>query len=217
MITRSHVAVALVVLLSTMAGCGFLLGTESLSFSASPATVSDATLSETGYEETEVSPMTATREFTVAGQTREVEVTNQLARYDRQVDLGPLGTQQAAVFAVFASPTVEIGPESFNPIADMGSRELLSQFESSYQGLEVGERVGSQQVTVLGSSRTVERYAGTATFQGQSINVFILITDGAFQHGSDYVVAVGIYPQQLQNEQENAIAMFEGIEHADDG
>jgi len=209
---RQQVAPVVVASLLMLAGCGFITGSDALTFSASPATASDAALSETGYEETNVTERTVSREFTAAGQTREVAVTNQLAQYERRVDLGPLGSQRAAVFVAFASPEVEVGPETFNPIADMSEREILQRFESAYEGISVGQQVGSRSVTALGGSATLTKFEGTATLGGSEVDVYVHAAK--LQHEGDFVVAVGIYPQELDGEEAKVVTLVEGLEHA---
>lgn len=207
----SLAAVALSVVVLT-AGCGFLLGTESLSFSASPATVGDSTLSETGYEETNVTEQTAARDFTVADQTRTVEVTNHLAQYERQVELGELGSQRAAVFTVFATPEVEVAGQTFNPIQGLSEEEIIQQFQSNYEGVSVAERTGNESVTTLGTETSVEQFAGTATLGGAEVDVTIEITK--VEHGSDFIVALAVYPERVDGEHDNVVTMVEGLDHA---
>ena len=198
-----------------LAGCGFITGSESLAFSASPATASDDAVSETGYEETTVTDQVVTRNFTVADQTRQVEVTNQLAQYERQVDLGPLGSERAAVFVTFASPEVSVAGQTFNPISDMSEREILMQFESQYEDISVGSEVDSQNVTTLGQSTELRQFEGTATLAGSEVDVYLHATK--FQHEGDYIVSVGIYPQRLDGEGENVVTLTESLEHTGDG
>lgn len=208
---RTSIAAVALAVVTVTAGCGFLLGTESLSFSASPATVGDSALSETGYEETNVTEQTISREFTVADQTWTVEVTNHLAQYERQVELAELGSQRAAVFTVFATPEVEVAGQAFNPIKDLSERDIVERFQSNYQGVSVGERTGNATVTALGADRTVEQFAGTATLGGAEVDVVIEIAK--FKHGSDYVVALAVYPERLDGEHDNVVTMLEGLEH----
>ena len=210
--TVAPVALALVMI---TAGCGFITGSEALAFGASPATVSDQAVSETGYEETNVSEQVVTREFSAANQTREVEVTNQLAQYERQVDLGPLGSERAAVFVALASPEVEIATQTFNPLADMSEREILRQFESEYDSISVGDQVDNRSVTVLGESTGVKKFEGTASIGGSEVDVYIHAT--TVKHEGDFVVAVAIYPQQLDGEERKVVTLLEGLEHSGDG
>jgi hypothetical protein len=211
---RQSAAVVAVACLGVLAGCGFITGSEALAFSASPATPTDDALSETGYEEQSVEEQVVTRNFSAAGQTRTVEVTNQLAQYERQVDLGPLGSQRAAVFVTFASPEVSVAGQTFNPISDMSEREILQQFESQYSDISVGEEAGSQNVTTLGQSTELRQFEGTAALAGSDVDVYIHVTK--FQHEGDYIVGVGIYPQLLDGESENVVTLLAGLEH-DDG
>jgi hypothetical protein len=208
---RTSIAAVALAVVTVTAGCGFLLGTESLSFSASPATVGDSALSETGYEETNVTEQTASREFTVADQTRTVELTNHLAQYERQAELGELGSQPAGVFTVFATPEVEVAGQTFNPIQGLSERDVAEQFQSNYEGISVGERTGNVTMTALGADRTVEQFDGTATLGGADVDVVIEITK--FKHGSDYVVALAVYPERLDGEHEHVVTMLEGLEH----
>lgn len=200
-----------VVLVAVTAGCGFITGDEPATFSASPATVGDSVQSETGYEEQTVESSVVTQNYSAAGQTRQVEVTNQQARYERAVDLGPLGSQRAGVFVTFASPEVEIATRTVNPIADMSTRDIVRQFESQYEGLTVGEHVENRSVRALGASRTLQKYEGAGTIGGAQVDVYIHAA--TFRHEGDFIVAIGIYPQQLDGEEANVVALAEGIEH----
>ncbi|MFB6083327.1 MAG: DUF6517 family protein [Halorientalis sp.] len=197
--------------LMTLAGCGFLLGTEALTFSASKATVSDAALEETGYEETNVTEKNVSKEFTVAGQTREVVVTNWLAKYEHQVGLEGLGEKRAAVFVAFSSPQIEVAGKSFNPLSGMSEKEILSRFETSYEGVSVDQQTGSRNVSVLGSERAVKRFAGTATLAGQEVDV--VIHASKFKHGEDYIGVVAIYPERLTGEDDRVVTLLRGLEH----
>ncbi|QIO24175.1 DUF6517 family protein [Haloarcula sp. JP-L23] len=213
MITRQTIAIAAVGLMMVTAGCGFITGEEALTFSASPATVSDQAVSDAGYEEVSVTEQTVTRNFSAADQTRQVKVTNQLAQYERQVDLGPLGSKRAAVFVAFASPEVKVATETFNPIAEMSEREILQQFESEYESISVGDRIDNRTVTVLGQSTAVEKFEGTATLAGSQVEVYIHATK--LKHEGDHIVAVAIHPQRLDGEEQNVITLLEGLEHSE--
>jgi hypothetical protein len=208
---RQYLGLLAVACVAALAGCGFITGSEALTFSASPATASDAAASETGYESQGVTAQNITRNFTVAGQTRQVSVTNQLARYERQVDLGPLGSLRAGVFATYTSPQVEVAGEAFNPIADLSERQLLERANSQYSGISVGDRVGSQNVTALGQSTSVEKFEGTASLDGIDVDVYIHATK--LEHEGDFVVAVGIYPQRIDDEAA-ILTLIESLEHS---
>jgi len=193
-------------------GClGVLTGSEPLSFGAAKATERQQTLSETGYRQVAVESQNDTRQFSAAGQTRNVTVTSWVSQYQRSVDLGALGSQPAAVFVAISTPQVDVLGRTFNPVGDMSNRELLEQLQSQYGRIQVGPQADSQNVTVLGSETTVSKFAGTATLGGTSVDVYIHVTK--VKHDGDFVVAVAIYPQRLTGEQKRVFRLLDGLEH----
>ncbi len=211
-LSRRTLLGGLTVGLASTSGClGFATGDDSLTFEADPARVSEQVLSETKYEETERRSPTIAREFTVAGQSREVEITNHLGVYEKAVELEDVGSQTVALFALFTTPRIEIAGESFNPVGEVSVQDLLEQFQSRYDGVDVGEKVDSSTVQTLGTEATVEKYTGSVTMQGEEIDAYLQVT--RFEHDGDYVVGVGSYPQQLQSEGEQVRSLIAGIEH----
>ena len=119
--TRRIIAVVAVAALVTMSGCGFLLGNEALEFNASPVAVDDTAQSDTGYEETRRSSQAVERSFQVAGQTRNVSVTNYLAEY------GPpaaalYSSHQTARAPAPSSPHLQVPGDSVHPSASLRHR-----------------------------------------------------------------------------------------------
>lgn len=211
-ITRRTVLGGVVAGLAATGGClGFATGSRPLAFESDPASVSDETLSETGYERAEKRSPSMSREFTVAGRTREVEVTNHLALYEKAADLGPLGSRKVALFALFTTPKIEIAGRTLNPIDDLSAKRLLEQFQSRYEGLSVDGNVGSATVRTLGTDVTVEEFEGSVTVRGQSVDVDLHVT--RFEHGDDVVVGLGSYPRKLDGEAENVRSLIAGIRH----
>ena len=198
--------------LLTTGGClGVVSGDQPLSFESDSADVGGDALSETGYELADRRSPALTREVTVAGQTREVTVTNHVAVYEKSIDLGPLGRQKAAGFTLVTTPQIEVAGRSFNPVGKLSTERLLREFGSRFGGLTVDQKVGADSVSTLGASVTVEEYAGTATVQGREMEVSVHVT--RFEHADDYVIAVGAYPRRLDGEAENVLALISGIEH----
>jgi hypothetical protein len=207
--TLATLAVALAM---TTAGCGFLLGTEALEFAADPVTVSDEAVSETGYQETAVRSENATRNFSVADQERTVRVVNHLGQYERSVQLPGLeGSQPAAAFLALSSPEINVAGQTLNPLSGLSEREILEKFSSSYEGLNVGQRVENQSVQSLGANRSVSKYEGTATLAGSELDVYVHVTK--FRHGEDFIAAIAIYPQSLPDEEENVETLLTNLEH----
>ncbi|MUV61147.1 DUF6517 family protein [Halobacterium sp. CBA1126] len=207
---RTAVAVALAALLATSGCLGVLTG-GGVEVSASQATVSEDALQETGYQEVSVDESVVTREFSAAGQSRNVTVTNWVAMYERSIDVPFLGEQRAAVFGAFASPEVSVLGQSFNPIEDYDNRELAGLAQQQYDGLSVGDSVGTREATVLNETTEVTKFEGTADIDGQTVDVYIHVTK--VKHDGDHVVAVAIYPQALDGEQDRVDELLAGLEH----
>lgn len=206
---QTTVAVGLALLIATTGCLGVLDGP--VEFSASEATASESALAETDYEEVTVESSEVQREFSAAGQSKNVSVTNQVAMYERTVSLAGLGEQRAAVFSTFASPEVSVVGQSFNPIDDYSNKELANLAQEQYDGLQIGDEVGARELTVLNESADVSKFEGTATLSGQEVDVFVHVTK--VKHDGDFVVGVAIHPQQLDGEQERVDTLLEGIEH----
>jgi len=65
---------------------------------------------------------------------------------------------------------------------------------------------------VLGTDTTVGKFDGTASFDGQRVDVHVSVT--AVDHEDDIVLAVGGYPEELESQEEDDIlTLFSGIEH----
>ncbi|WP_123619741.1 DUF6517 family protein [Halorubrum sp. CSM-61] len=197
-----------------LAGCTALdVATgEPAEFAAGTATVADETLSETGYELNEVSEETVTREFEVAGSTREVRVTNTVAEYDKAVEL--FGERyQAAVFSVLATPRVEVLGQTFNPVADMSPDERAALIADRYEGVSDLERGSEYTTEVLGSDAEVVVYSADGEIRGTGVSVELEFHVGsAVEAGDDYVVPLAAYPASF-GDGENVRAMMNGIEH----
>jgi hypothetical protein len=200
--TRTLATIALVIVTAT-AGCGFLLGDEPATFVASPATVSDDALSETGYEETNVSTQNISKEFSAAGQTREVIAVNHLAKYERQVSMDALDeSKRAALFTVFTSPEVSVLDRNFNPIDDFSERDILQRFDSQYEDVSVGEKAQETKMDSLDAERNVSKFEGTSSVGVSEVDVYIHAAK--LKLVSDHIAVVAIYPRVFDEEDESA-------------
>jgi hypothetical protein len=210
--TKALTALALVAV-TTLAGCGFIFG-SGVTWEASPAPVAGDALSGTGYEEVSVSTQNVSHTFSAAGQSRNVTVVNQMARYEKSVSIGPIESARAAVFVSYSSPAVELFGTSFNPISGLNESQLLERSGSQYAGLQIDEKVGTRNVTALGDSRSVSRFTGQGQIAGQSVDVYV--SAAKFQHGSDIIMAVAIYPQSMDGESETVETLLSGLQHESD-
>ncbi|NHX36066.1 MULTISPECIES: DUF6517 family protein [Halolamina] len=186
-LTRRAVGTLTVAGIAGLAGCS-----GSTSFSAEFA-VTDT--GDTGYERTGQREPTMSRTF--AGQ--DVEITNTVTEYRKEIDLGPLGSSDVGVFAAFTSPQVGVAGQTFNPISNMSNKELAQRFQQRFDGMSDVSRESEEEVDVLGSTRTVTKLSATVTVDGNEVPVFLLIAN--FNHESDVVVPIGIFPQEREDEE----------------
>lgn len=199
----------LVGLLVTSGCLGFITGEEALTFQSGQASVSQQALSETGYEETRAEEQVVRRNFS----GRQVKVTNQVVEYKRQATLPVLGTQEFARFTVLATPKVDVAGQTFNPLAKMSNRELAQQLQEKYETIRNVEPKGNRSVTVLGESVTVSKFSAKATtVGGNQMDVYLHIAQA--KTDNDFVIAIAVYPQNLEGEQAKVDTLLEGIQHS---
>jgi hypothetical protein len=207
---RTLIALALAATLAT-AGClGFLSGTTTVE--SSPAVVAEASASDANYEKADTRSLSVNRTFSAADQERTVEVTNWAVEYQKRVSVGPLTEQKAAVFATFTSPEVSVFGQSFNPLSKLSTKDFAKRMQGQYQGLSVGDEVDKTTVRVAGKSTNVSQFEGTATFEGQKIDVYIVVSEPV-KHEGDYVVTMAVYPQAMDGEYETVKELMRNIEH----
>ena len=210
---RRGIAVVAIALLMVTSGCiGFLTGSEPLRFSAEPAAVSGSAAADAGYEYNGTRELTVNRSFDVGGQERRVIATNRIADYSKNIELGPLGEAEVGVFNVVTTPAVEVAGQTLNPIGRYSNARLVEFVQQQYSGLGDIERVGERNVTIQGTETTVTKFSATASIEGREIDVFVHVTK--YRSGEDFVVAVGVYPQQLEGQEEsNILSMLRAVEH----
>lgn len=187
-----------------------------MKFSSSPAAVSEETAQSTGYEKKDVRNITKNRSFSkeVQGETieREIEVTNWAVRYGKSTEMGELGEQEIAQFVTFTTPQVEIMGQSFNPVAEMSHDELVQKFVGKVGAVKDIEKVSETNIVMLGEGTKVSKYKATTEMNGMEIDVYIHLA--ITQHGDDHVGAVGVYPVQLESQEEkNVLSLMKSVEH----
>ncbi len=208
---RTYLAGAGSALAAATAGCGFILGTEAAKFSADAAVASDAAVQETGYQSAGQENMKIEREFTVADQTRKVIVTNVLSKYEKTVDLGPIGEQRGAVFTCLTTPQVNVLGKEFNPVQDWPAEKMAKQAQSQYSGFKNLTRQGESTVTVNGHSTTQVKFKGDAMLAGSPVEIALHVCEAAKLDG-DFVVSFGAYPQMASGEESNVLTLMESIQ-----
>ncbi len=220
---RTFVGMGAGAVLAGLAGCleGIpFVGDEPLEFSANRATVPDAVLDNTGYDEQSVEEAVIEETVEVAGQSQEVHVTNWQAMYDKSVDLGELGLpvegeQRAAVCSLLSSPQMSVLDRPFNPIGEMSAEELAGTVQDRYEGMSDFEHLRDASRPLGGQSTTVGEFATEAdlTGEGTTVELRVHIAE-AVELGDDLVFGVGAYPAELADQEADELfAMFSGVVH----
>ncbi|CCQ36405.1 uncharacterized protein Nmlp_2233 [Natronomonas moolapensis 8.8.11] len=194
---------------SAAAGCLGAVGMDE--YEATPAGVDPAVREETGYEQTAVEEQVIERTVD-AGVSEEITVRNYLTEHQKGVDLGPIGTVQAATFTVFTSPKISIAGRGLNPIAGMSAAELIEAIESDSEGLSDVERVEDGEATVLGQSTAESLFEAEAELDaGVSVDVNLHVTESV-ETTDDHLVTIGVYPREVEAaEADNVAAMRSGV------
>lgn len=202
---------ALVAVLVVSAGCAGLITGDTIEFTASEASVSDSALDSSGYEEQNTTEQTITRNINVSGQQRTVRITNHFATYSRSGELNGTETPDMAQFLVISTPGAQMAGQTLNPLARLSNRELVDRLADRTGSIEDVQFEENRTVESLDSDREVSVFSGTTTISGQEVDVRIHIA--SFEHEGDVIVAAGIHPVQIE-EEENIDELLAGLEHS---
>ncbi len=199
---------------SASAGClGVLTGSQPAEFASGTATVSGSALEETGYESVGVESLEVDRTISVAGQERRVIVTNRLAQYDKSVDLPTGDSYRGALFALLATPAVEVLGRSVNPVAELGTGELARRVLSQYEGFGSLDEEGTETVSILGTDTEVGLFLTEAEVTSDVTTEVRIHVAEAVRVEDDFVVAVGAYPTLMSEEGDAVGTLMESVEH----
>lgn len=187
---------------------------DSATFQAQPAAPPADAVSERGYEQGQSERIVVERDLEAAGQSKTVAVNNELRTYRKTVAVQDREFD-GAVLATVSTPNVEIGPRSFNPVADMSHADLLSRFSSeldgSYGDLDDLEKVDEHQVPVLGTPTNVSQFETSVTVEGQDVSVYVYVA--TVESEGDVVVLVGGHPAPFAQERVHLFELFDAVEH----
>lgn len=204
-------SLGLVLLLVLTAGClGVITGSEPAVFQAEPAGVSESALAETDFELRERQQPWLNRSVEVAGQEREVRVQNHVSSYEIPPSIGPGGVTYG-LFVVASTPQASIAGQALNPIGRMSHQQMIEQLASGAGNLEQIQRQGTETRQILGSSTEVVRFSAISRQSGQEVPVFVEVT--RVQDGDDFVIGIGVYPQESEGVRPQVATMFESIRH----
>ena len=217
-ISRRGLALALVLALLTSAGCvGFVTGNGPLTFEASPASATNATLSETGYHLQRQQSMEMNRTVSVAGQSRSVHVTNYVAVYARSADVempadtpsGPTG----GMVVVVSTPKASVAGQGLNPLGTAPIEKILTLVPGLLPGsssVQRVEQVRSRPVTMLGSETTLRTFEVTAERDGTTATSSMALA--RVEDDGDYVLVLAVFPPG-NHDDDGVVRLLDGLRH----
>ncbi|MEF8827876.1 MAG: DUF6517 family protein [Haloarcula sp.] len=208
--SRRLLPVAVALLLVT-SGCVGLITGETVTFEASPATVSDSTLDATGYELQNATQVNVTRDVTVAGQDRTIRLVTERRQYTRSGTVFGVDVVELSRFVVVSMPSATVGGQTLNPAADWANRRVLDAVRGQTRGVDDVEPVGNRTVRVLGEDRRVSEFTGTTQVAGQSLDVRLHLV--SFEHEGDVIIAVAVHPENA-DEADAVDALLSGLQHS---
>lgn len=213
---QRSVAIGLLLAVTVVtSGCVQAVTGGPIEFEATPASVSDDALRETGYraESQEAFTVDRTVDLPVLGE-REVRISNYMATYSR-ADVGDGGgngsEESAGAVLVLSTPQAQVAGQGTNPLGRMPLKELVDQVAGRAGDQSDVKYVGDRDITVLGSETTVEKYSSTTEVEGETVETFVYVT--RVGHGEDYVVGVGILPVEFEDDEDAIYRLLQGIEH----
>ena len=141
-------------------------------------------------------------------------MTNYLRTYTRSIS--QRGISRELVAAIFTSPSISIVGQQFNPLADLGLKELLERTQgrfSDYGAPQLQEvtRSGEFSIQSLATETTVGVFSAV-TAGTPAVDIEVLIS--RFKHDGDYIILRGGYPQSVtETERQRVRTLFENIAH----
>ena len=195
--------------LAGLAGCLGVVGFDE--HEASPGGVDATALEETGYERTAVEELAIEEDVDVLGYSERIVVRNYVTDHEKAVDLEPLGSQRAAVFAVLTTPKIGLVGRNANPVEEMSTAELVELVASNYDDVGDVTHEADETVTILEQSTTQSQFTADAAFDGSPLEVALHVTE-AVETDDDLLVTIGVYPQQVAfGEEENVRELAEAV------
>jgi hypothetical protein len=213
-VSQQALLATLVAVLLTTAGCATMLaGSGPAKFEASPASVSEKALSDTGFEQTTARWKNLSRTIEAAGQTREIQISNYVTAYRHT--LANTGVTRGG-FAVLTTPQAKVAGQAMNPVKDWDDEKIINELSSGFAGnygtIQNMETTGESSVSILGKKRTVtELTAEAKPDDGNATKVKIYVAK--FKHSGDIVIAGGVHSTIDSKERGRIMTMLKNIEH----
>lgn len=208
-------ASAMMLVIVLVAGCGGGGSGGPVQLSATPATIDEGVLAETGYEPLSESTdwVNTTVSVSISGDveleaSKDVRAKSPVRAYQRETEAGP------AVAGLVSVPVVRLLEKSANiprnPADEMGPADFAGRLSTTYSDLEVGEVRSNTSISFLGNRTFLVQYAATASHEGSTIDVRVFIA--TTRHGGDYVTFVAIVPATAAD-QDSVKQLLAGVQH----
>jgi hypothetical protein len=206
----------LLALTMVTSGCVQAVTGGPVEFEASPATVGSGTLDSTGYElnSEDTVEVNETVEVPVVGE-RDVRITNHVRGYASPApEEGSAESASVGAFLVLSTPQAQVAGQGTNPLGRVPLKELITRVASRADDSQEFEQVGTKDVETLGTTATAEKYSTTMEMEGERVDTYVYVVRVA--HEGDYVIAVGMTPQDRGNDESSIYEMMRGLEHSGD-
>lgn len=209
---RSFLLATTAVASAGFAGCTGLLDDDPLVFESAPATIPASVLSEAGYEQTSAEELRVEHPVEVAGQRETLIVTAWQIQHEKHLDVPLGGSPEIASFTILTSPQIAVLGREFNPIANLSTEDLANQLQDQYDEIQHVELDQETPITVLGTESERARFTANTQLGGARIELYLHLLNPV-DNENDHILAAGVHPRRLPDEESNVIAMMEAIDH----
>ena len=212
--THTRVGLVLLLALVVLAGCNAGPGDrtpEPIKVSASEATVPAESVSGAGFSADGVEEVGVDRSGTlsISGDVEmdlgyQVRATGWRATYR--------ASDSETVFGLYTVPMAE--PERvdarIDPLGDRSLSEVVAGAQTTYGDPGDLEPVQNRSVTMLETETTIQQFAGTATRDGETVEVTVYVA--TVDHDSDRIRAVAVAPRGA-DDWDRLQGLFESVTH----
>ncbi|MFC6718159.1 DUF6517 family protein [Natrialbaceae archaeon GCM10025810] len=217
---RSLLAAAAGATVALSAGClDFATGDGPLEFESDRVAPTDEALEDAEFEEEDVREEKIDEdlgELVDVDVDRRVEASFWISAYVHNAEFGDgSGSMEAAVFTALSIPGMDVLGSNQNPISDMDNDEIVDEFkeqlETDQGSLREVEHDTSYDLEVLDDERTVDVFDAVVERDGEEYDVVLEMA--SFDHEDDIIVLVGVYPEELEEDEPPIDDLMASVEH----
>ena len=197
--------------LAGLAGCIGLLGLDE--HVANPIGVDENVRAETEYRQTGIDDLVIEETVDMRLWSETISVTNYIVEHEKRVGIEPLIDERAAVFVTLSTPQISVVGQQVNPVEDMETAELVELVADNYEDIGSPSHADDAEITILDQDVITSTFVADATFVGgHDVEVNLHVTE-AIETDEDLVVAIGVYPRELESEERaNVEALMSAID-----